>query len=168
MEININLKDEIFKELSSKISDNRLEADKEIDNILKIYESSNDINLVEKYISNSKREFFNDTFSLDTILITRIERNYSLILKTEFKENIFMKLEELHANIALSKNKNFIKKGYSDEKILKISKISKYQYKYVKQESQNLSLQDILKTLSLLVDSDKNLSLQIFHMKQYL
>ena len=55
------------------------------------------------------------------------------------------------------KIKILLKKGYSDEKILKISKISKYQYKYVKQESQNLSLQDILKTLSLLVDSDKKL-----------
>tara|TARA_A100001234_G_scaffold78867_2_gene69833 strand:- start:18952 stop:19917 length:966 start_codon:yes stop_codon:yes gene_type:complete len=158
-EININLKDEIFKELSSKISDNRLVADKEIDNILKIYESSNDINLVEKYISNSKREFFNDTFSLDFDINNKNRKKLLVNFeKTEFKENIFMEIGRITWKYKLYlKIKILLKKGYSDEKILKISKISKYQYKYVKQESQNLSLQDILKTLSLLVDSDKKL-----------
>ena len=87
--------------MSSKISDNRLVADKEIDNILKIYESSNDINLVEKYISNSKREFFNDTFSLDFDINNKNRKKLLVNFeKTEFKENIFMEIEELHGNIS--------------------------------------------------------------------
>ena len=55
------------------------------------------------------------------------------------------------------KIKILLTNGCKDSEIIEKIKVSKYQFKYIKNEASNLSLNDILRTLIELVKADKNL-----------
>ena len=69
---NINLDKNIVDKLLSKISENRLKVDKEINNIINLMNNSDDIKTIMDYIDNNKREFFNESYSLDTVSYTHL------------------------------------------------------------------------------------------------
>ena len=62
---NINLDRNIIDKLISKISENRLKVDKEVNNIINLVNNSHDNNAIVDYINNNKREFFSESYSLD-------------------------------------------------------------------------------------------------------
>ena len=156
---NINLDKNIIDKLLSKISENRLKVDKEINNIINLRNNSDDISTIMDYIDNNKREFFNESYSLDIDINKKnrknLLKNYE---KTNFNENIFMEVGRITWKYKLYlKIKILLKDGYKDSEIIEKIKVSKYQYKYIKNEANNLSLNDILKTLIELVKADKKL-----------
>jgi len=156
---NINLDKNIVDKLLSKISENRLKVDKEINNIINLRNNSDDISTIMDYIDNNKREFFNESYSLDIDINKKnrknLLKNYE---KTNFNENIFMEVGRITWKYKLYlKIKILLKDGYKDSEIIEKIKVSKYQYKYIKNEANNLSLNDILKTLIELVKADKKL-----------
>ena len=156
---NINLDKNIIDKLLSKISENRLKVDKEINNIINLRNNSDDISTIIDYIDNNKREFFNESYSLDIDINKKnrknLLKNYE---KTNFNENIFMEVGRITWKYKLYlKIKILLKDGYKDSEIIEKIKVSKYQYKYIKNEANNLSLNDILKTLIELVKADKKL-----------
>ena len=156
---NINLDKNIIDKLLSKISENRLKVDKEINNIINLRNNSDDISTIMDYIDNNKREFFNESYSLDIDINKKnrknLLKNYE---KTNFNENIFMEVGRITWKYRLYlKIKILLKDGYKDSEIIEKIKVSKYQYKYIKNEANNLSLNDILKTLIELVKADKKL-----------
>ena len=156
---NINLDKNIIDKLLSKISENRLRVDKEINNIINLMSNSDDIDTIMDYIDNNKREFFNESYSLDIDINKKnrknLLKNYE---KTNFNENIFMEVGRITWKYKLYlKIKILLKDGYKDSEIIEKIKVSKYQYKYIKNEANNLSLNDILKTLIELVKADKKL-----------
>ena len=156
---NINLDKNIIDKLLSKISENRLRVDKEINNIINLRNNSDDISTIMDYIDNNKREFFNESYSLDIDINKKnrknLLKNYE---KTNFNENIFMEVGRITWKYKLYlKIKILLKDGYKDSEIIEKIKVSKYQYKYIKNEANNLSLNDILKTLIELVKADKKL-----------
>ena len=156
---NINLDKNIIDKLLSKISENRLRVDKEINNIINLMNNSDDIDTIMDYIDNNKREFFNESYSLDIDINKKnrknLLKNYE---KTNFNENIFMEVGRITWKYKLYlKIKILLKDGYKDSEIIEKIKVSKYQYKYIKNEANNLSLNDILKTLIELVKADKKL-----------
>ena len=111
------------------------------------------------YIDNNKREFFNESYSLDIDINKKnrknLLKNYE---KTNFNENIFMEVGRITWKYKLYlKIKILLKDGYKDSEIIEKIKVSKYQFKYIKNEANNLSLNDILKTLIELVKADKKL-----------
>jgi len=156
---NINLDKNILDKLLSKISENRLKVDKEINNIINLMNNSDDIKTTMDYIDNNKREFFNESYSLDIDINKKnrknLLKNYE---KTNFNENIFMEVGRITWKYKLYlKIKILLKDGYKDSEIIEKIKVSKYQFKYIKNEANNLSLNDILKTLIELVKADKKL-----------
>ena len=156
---NINLDKNIVDKLLSKISENRLKVDKEINNIINLINNSDDIKTTMDYIDNNKREFFNESYSLDIDINKKnrknLLKNYE---KTNFNENIFMEVGRITWKYKLYlKIKILLKDGYKDSEIIEKIKVSKYQFKYIKNEANNLSLNDILKTLIELVKADKKL-----------
>ena len=156
---NINLDKNIIDKLLSKISENRLKVDKEINNIINLMNNSDDIKTIMDYIDNNKREFFNESYSLDIDINKKnrknLLKNYE---KTNFNENIFMEVGRITWKYKLYlKIKILLKDGYKDSEIIEKIKVSKYQFKYIKNEANNLSLNDILKTLIELVKADKKL-----------
>lgn len=156
---NINLDKNIIDKLLSKISENRLRVDKEINNIINLRNNSDDISTIMDYIDNNKREFFNESYSLDIDINKKnrknLLKNYE---KTNFNENIFMEVGRITWKYKLYlKIKILLKDGYKDSEIIEKIKVSKYQFKYIKNEANNLSLNDILKTLIELVKADKKL-----------
>ena len=156
---NINLDKNIIDKLLSKISENRLKVDKEINNIINLRNNSDDISTIMDYIDNNKREFFNESYSLDIDINKKnrknLLKNYE---KTNFNENIFMEVGRITWKYKLYlKIKILLKDGYKDSEIIEKIKVSKYQFKYIKNEANNLSLNDILKTLIELVKADKKL-----------
>ena len=156
---NINLDKNIIDKLLSKISENRLRVDKEINNIINLMSNSDDIDTITDYIDNNKREFFNESYSLDIDINKKnrknLLKNYE---KTNFNENIFMEVGRITWKYKLYlKIKILLKDGYKDSEIIEKIKVSKYQFKYIKNEANNLSLNDILKTLIELVKADKKL-----------
>ena len=156
---NINLDRNIIDKLLSKISENRLRVDKEINNIINLMSNSDDIDTIMDYIDNNKREFFNESYSLDIDINKKnrknLLKNYE---KTNFNENIFMEVGRITWKYKLYlKIKILLKDGYKDSEIIEKIKVSKYQFKYIKNEANNLSLNDILKTLIELVKADKKL-----------
>jgi len=156
---NINLDKNIVDKLLSKISENRLKVDKEINNIINLMNNSDDIKTIMDYIDNNKREFFNESYSLDIDINKKnrknLLKNYE---KTNFNENIFMEVGRITWKYKLYlKIKILLKDGYKDSEIIEKIKVSKYQFKYIKNEANNLSLNDILKTLIELVKTDKKL-----------
>ena len=156
---NINLDKNIVDKLLSKISENRLKVDKEINNIINLMNNSDDIKTTMDYIDNNKREFFNESYSLDIDINKKnrknLLKNYE---KTNFNENIFMEVGRITWKYKLYLNlKILLKDGYKDSEIIEKIKVSKYQFKYIKNEANNLSLNDILKTLIELVKADKKL-----------
>ena len=156
---NINLDKNIIDKLLSKISENRLKVDKEINNIINLMNNSDDIKTTMDYIDNNKREFFNESYSLDIDINKKnrknLLKNYE---KTNFNENIFMEVGRITWKYKLYlKIKILLKDGYKDSEIIEKIKVSKYQFKYIKNEANNLSLNDILKTLIELVKADKKL-----------
>ena len=156
---NINLDKNIIDKLLSKISENRLRVDKEINNIINLMSNSDDIDTIMDYIDNNKREFFNESYSLDIDINKKnrknLLKNYE---KTNFNENIFMEVGRITWKYKLYlKIKILLKDGYKDSEIIEKIKVSKYQFKYIKNEANNLSLNDILKTLIELVKTDKKL-----------
>ena len=156
---NINLDKNIIDKLLSKISENRLRVDKEINNIINLMSNSDDIDTIMDYIDNNKREFFNESYSLDIDINKKnrknLLKNYE---KTNFNENIFMEVGRITWKYKLYlKIKILLKDGYKDSEIIEKIKVSKYQFKYIKNEANNLSLNDILKTLIELVKADKKL-----------
>ena len=156
---NINLDKNIVDKLLSKISENRLKVDKEINNIINLMNNSDDIKTTMDYIDNNKREFFNESYSLDIDINKKnrknLLKNYE---KTNFNENIFMEVGRITWKYKLYlKIKILLKDGYKDSEIIEKIKVSKYQFKYIKNEANNLSLNDILKTLIELVKADKKL-----------
>ena len=156
---NINLDKNIVDKLLSKISENRLKVDKEINNIINLMNNSDDIKTIMDYIDNNKREFFNESYSLDIDINKKnrknLLKNYE---KTNFNENIFMEVGRITWKYKLYlKIKILLKDGYKDSEIIEKIKVSKYQFKYIKNEANNLSLNDILKTLIELVKADKKL-----------
>ena len=121
--------------------------------------NSDDIDTIMDYIDNNKREFFNESYSLDIDINKKnrknLLKNYE---KTNFNENIFMEVGRITWKYKLYlKIKILLKDGYKDSEIIEKIKVSKYQYKYIKNEANNLSLNDILKTLIELVKADKKL-----------
>ena len=155
---NINLDKNIIDKLLSKISENRLRVDKEINNIINLMSNSDDISTIMDYIDNNKREFFNESYSLDIDINKKnrknLLKNYE---KTNFNENIFMEVGRITWKYKLYlKIKILLKDGYKDSEIIEKIKVSKYQYKYIKNEANNLSLNDILKHFQL-VEADKKL-----------
>ena len=156
---NINLDKNIIDKLLSKISENRLRVDKEINNIINLMSNSDDIDTIMDYIDNNKREFFNESYSLYIDINKKnrknLLKNYE---KTNFNENIFMEVGRITWKYKLYlKIKILLKDGYKDSEIIEKIKVSKYQFKYIKNEANNLSLNDILKTLIELVKADKKL-----------
>ena len=156
---NINLDKNIIDKLLSKISENRLRVDKEINNIINLMSNSDNIDTIMDYIDNNKREFFNESYSLDIDINKKnrknLLKNYE---KTNFNENIFMEVGRITWKYKLYlKIKILLKDGYKDSEIIEKIKVSKYQFKYIKNEANNLSLNDILKTLIELVKADKKL-----------
>ena len=156
---NINLDRNIIDKLISKISENRLKVDKEVNNIINLMSNSDDIDTIMDYIDNNKREFFNESYSLDIDINKKnrknLLKNYE---KTNFNENIFMEVGRITWKYKLYlKIKILLKDGYKDSEIIEKIKVSKYQFKYIKNEANNLSLNDILKTLIELVKADKKL-----------
>ena len=156
---NINLDKNIIDKLLSKISENRLRVDKEINNIINLMSNSDDIDTIMDYIDNNKREFFNESYSLDIDINKKnrknLLKNYE---KTNFNENIFMEVGRITWKYKLYlKIKILLKDRYKDSEIIEKIKVSKYQFKYIKNEANNLSLNDILKTLIELVKADKKL-----------
>ena len=121
--------------------------------------NSDDIDTIMDYIDNNKREFFNESYSLDIDINKKnrknLLKNYE---KTNFNENIFMEVGRITWKYKLYlKIKILLKDGYKDSEIIEKIKVSKYQFKYIKNEANNLSLNDILKTLIELVKADKKL-----------
>ena len=121
--------------------------------------NSDDIDTITDYIDNNKREFFNESYSLDIDINKKnrknLLKNYE---KTNFNENIFMEVGRITWKYKLYlKIKILLKDGYKDSEIIEKIKVSKYQFKYIKNEANNLSLNDILKTLIELVKADKKL-----------
>ena len=137
---NINLDKNIIDKLLSKISENRLRVDKEINNIINLMSNSDDIDTIMDYIDNNKREFFNESYSLDIDINKKnrknLLKNYE---KTNFNENIFMEVGRITWKYKLYlKIKILLKDGYKDSEIIEKIKVSKYQYKYIKNEANNL------------------------------
>ncbi len=156
---NINLDRNIIDKLISKISENRLKVDKEVNNIINLVNNSHDNNTIIDYINNNKREFFNESYSLDIDINKKnrknLLKNYE---KTNFNQNIFMEVGRITWKYKLYlKIKILLKNGCKDSEIIEKIKVSKYQFKYIKNEASNLSLNDILRTLIELVKADKNL-----------
>ena len=156
---NINLDKNIMDKLISRISENRLKVDKEVDNIINLVNNSHDKNTIIDYIDNNKREFFNESYSLDIDINKKnrknLLKNYE---KTNFIENIFMEVGRITWKYKLYlKIKILLKNGCKDREIIEKIKVSKYQFKYLKNEANNLSLNDILTTLIELVKADKKL-----------
>ena len=156
---NINLDKNIMDKLISKISENRLKVDKEVDNIINLVNNSHDKNTIIDYIDNNKREFFNESYSLDIDINKKnrknLLKNYE---KTNFIENIFMEVGRITWKYKLYlKIKILLTNGCKDSEIIEKIKVSKYQFKYLKNEANNLSLNDILRTLIELVKADKKL-----------
>ena len=156
---NINLDKNIIDKLLSKISENRLRVDKEINNIINLMSNSDDIDTIMDYIDNNKREFFNESYSLDIDINKKNRKNLlKYYEKTNFNVNIFMEVGRITWKYKLYlKIKILLKDGYKDSEIIEKIKVSKYQFKYIKNEASNLSLNDILGTLIELVKTDKNL-----------
>ena len=130
---NINLDKNIIDKLLSKISENRLKVDKEINNIINLRNNSDDISTIMDYIDNNKREFFNESYSLDIDINKKnrknLLKNYE---KTNFNENIFMEVGRITWKYKLYlKIKILLKDGYKDSEIIEKIKVSKYQYKYI-------------------------------------
>ncbi|NSW73878.1 hypothetical protein CL660_003675 [bacterium] len=156
---NINLDKNIMDKLISRISENRLKVDKEVDNIINLVNNSHDKNTIIDYIDNNKREFFNESYSLDIDINKKnrknLLKNYE---KTNFIENIFMEVGRITWKYKLYlKIKILLTNGCKDSEIIEKIKVSKYQFKYLKNEANNLSLNDILRTLIELVKADKKL-----------
>ena len=156
---NINLDRNIIDKLVSKISENRLKVDKEVNNIINLVINSHDNNTIIDYINNNKREFFNESYSLDIDINKKnrknLLKNYE---KTSFNQNIFMEVGRITWKYKLYlKIKILLENGCKDSEIIEKIKVSKYQFKYIKNEASNLSLNDILRTLIELVKADKNL-----------
>ena len=156
---NINLDKNIMDKLISKISENRLKVDKEVDNIINLVNNSHDKNTIIDYIDNNKRDFFNESYSLDIDINKKnrknLLKNYE---KTNFIENIFMEVGRITWKYKLYlKIKILLTNGCKDSEIIEKIKVSKYQFKYLKNEANNLSLSDILRTLIELVKADKKL-----------
>ena len=156
---NINLDKNIMDKLISKISENRLKVDKEVDNIINLVNNSHDKNTIIDYIDNNKRDFFNQSYSLDIDINKKnrknLLKNYE---KTNFIENIFMEVGRITWKYKLYlKIKILLTNGCKDSEIIEKIKVSKYQFKYLKNEANNLSLNDILRTLIELVKADKKL-----------
>ena len=156
---NINLDKNIMDKLISRISENRLKVDKEVDNIINLVNNSHDKNTIIDYIDNNKREFFNESYSLDIDINKKnrknLLKNYE---KTNFNQNIFMEVGRITWKYKLYlKIKILLTNGCKDSEIIEKIKVSKYQFKYIKNEASNLSLNDILRTLIELVKADKKL-----------
>ena len=156
---NIILNPEDLKCLESKCTNNRMALESELQNIIEINNSTQDKTLIKDYIYNIKRENYNETFSLDLYINNK---NIKLLLanvsKTNFDEKIFMELGRITWKFRLYlKVKILLSKKMSDYEIQKITKVSKYQYKYVKNETNNLTLKEILNVLRELVIADRRL-----------
>tara|TARA_B100001248_G_scaffold108740_2_gene81042 strand:- start:14561 stop:15526 length:966 start_codon:yes stop_codon:yes gene_type:complete len=156
---NINLDRNIIDKLISKISENRLKVDKEVNNIINLVNNAHDNNTIVDYINNNKREFFNESYSLDIDINKKNRKNLlKNFEKTNFNQNIFMEVGRITWKYKLYlKIKILLKNGCKDSEIIEKIKVSKYQFKYIKNEASNLSLNDILGTLIELVKTDKNL-----------
>ena len=156
---NINLDRNIIDKLVSKISENRLKVDKEVNNIINLVNNAHDNNTIVDYINNNKREFFNESYSLDIDINKKNRKNLlKNFEKTNFNQNIFMEVGRITWKYKLYlKIKILLKNGCKDSEIIEKIKVSKYQFKYIKNEASNLSLNDILRTLIELVKTYKNL-----------
>ena len=154
---NIQLKKENIFELAKKSVD-KLSVLSYLQK-LESLKKTNDINesIVDNLIKDQKNEVFKETYDLVKYINNNNLKACLLeIQKTKFKENIFLEISRLTWRFrTYLKIKTLKSQSYTNQEIIKITKISKYQYKYLEEETKRKSLNKILQSLRALKRVDE-------------
>jgi DNA polymerase III delta subunit len=155
---NIKLSKNLMELVTDKFPESRIGMENEVEKIKAfISKGKIDESKVNELYNDHQRTVFAETYGLDKYINNKnfkeLLRNFN---KTNFEKNIFMEIgriawkyrQYLKIKILLDKNK-------TDNEIISATKISKFQFKYIKAESNKLKMNDLLKTLRELQKADK-------------
>ncbi len=155
---NIKLSKNLMELITDKFPESRIGIENEVEKI-KAFANKGKIDepKVNELYNDHKRTVFTETYNLDKYINNKnfkeLLRNFN---KTNFEKNIFMEIGRIawkyrqYLKIKILQNKN-----KTDDEIISATKISKFQFKYIKAESNKLKMNDLLKTLRELQNADK-------------
>jgi len=164
-EKNLTLKGTEIKSLAEKTK-NKLSIQSYIE---KLDNLNNSGSLSQSLIVDLLEDQINDSFKESYDLITYInKKNLAKCLvevqKTRFKENIFLEISRITWRFrTYLKIKSLKNAAFSNEEIIKSTKISKYQYKYFDQEVMKKTTDEILNALRTLKNVDSMLKRTDLH-----
>ena len=155
---NIKLSKILEELIIDKFPESRIGIENEIEKIKTFTNKGKiDENKINELYNNYERTVFVETYSLDKYINNK---NFKELLnnfnKTNFEKNIFMEIgriawkyrQYLKIKILQDRNK-------TDNEIINATKISKFQFKYIKAETNKLKMSDLQKTLRELQKADK-------------
>ena len=155
---NIKLSKILEELIIDKFPESRIGIENEIEKIKTFTNKGKiDENKINELYNNYERTVFAETYGLDKYINNK---NFKELLnnfnKTNFEKNIFMEIgriawkyrQYLKIKILQGRNK-------TDNEIINATKISKFQFKYIKAETNKLKMSDLQKTLRELQKADK-------------
>lgn len=155
---NIKLSKILEELIIDKFPESRIGIENEVEKIKTfINKGKVDENKIKELYNNYERTVFAETYSLDKHINNK---NFKELLsnfnKTKFEKNIFMEIgriawkyrQYLKIKILQGRNK-------TDNEIINATKISKFQFKYIKAETNKQKMSDLQKTLRELQRADK-------------
>ena len=155
---NIKLSKILEELIIDKFPESRIGIENEVEKIKTFVNKGKvDENKIKELYNNYERTVFAETYSLDKYINNK---NFKELLsnfnKTKFEKNIFMEIgriawkyrQYLKIKILQGRNK-------TDNEIINATKISKFQFKYIKAETNKLKMSDLQKTLRELQRADK-------------
>ena len=155
---NIKLSKILEELIIDKFPESRIGIENEIEKIKTFTNKGRiDENKINELYNNYERTVFAETYSLDKYInnknLKELLNNFN---KTNFEKNIFMEIgriawkyrQYLKIKILQDRNK-------TDNEIINATKISKFQFKYIKAETNKLKMSDLQKTLRELQKADK-------------
>ncbi len=155
---NIKLSKILEELIIDKFPESRIGIENEIEKIKTFTNKGKiDENKINELYNNYERTVFAETYSLDKYInnknLKELLNNFN---KTNFEKNIFMEIgriawkyrQYLKIKILQGRNK-------TDNEIINATKISKFQFKYIKAETNKLKMSDLQKTLRELQKADK-------------
>ena len=153
---NIDLREKNIRELAVK-SKNKLSIISFIEKIQTLNNANSlNQNLVEDLLKDQKSDSYKEAYDLMNYINNKNLKACLLeIQKTNFKENIFLEISRITWRFrTYLKIKSLKDASFSNEEIMKMTKVSKYQYKYFDQETSRKKTNEILQALQALREVD--------------
>ena len=153
----IFIKDILEELIIDKFPESRIGIENEIEKIKTFTNKGKiDENKINELYNNYERTVFAETYSLDKYINNK---NFKELLnnfnKTNFEKNIFMEIGRIAWKLPSPSGDESRVENKTDNEIINATKISKFQFKYIKAETNKLKMSDLQKTLRELQKADK-------------